>query len=358
MANTLIAYKQLNLVGKLVDADISSSAAIATAKLAEGTLFAKKNVTNIFTANQDLGSNKIINLANGTASNDAVNFGQLDGTRQNLQTQIDSLSAAVAIGLKTPLPFDASVNATFPSMPQGTTYKVTVAGVTSGIKLQVGDTIIYDGAGTTNTPYVVQTNIDEATETVTGTIRIATQAEVTTGTNTTAAVVPAYLQAKLTAFQTSLLSTTDSRYVRFDTSQSLNSTQQTQARTNIGAAADSEVVKLTGNQTIANIKTFTSSPVIPDATASNQAVSKGQMDAAILAAGTTNLIVNETPSGLINGSNTVYNLANTPVVGKVLVFLNGQQIYVTNDYTISGATITFVTAPESGDVIRSTYVKA
>lgn len=37
------------------------------------------------------------------------------------------------------------------------------------------------------------------------------------------------------------------------------------ARASLGAAADSEVVKLTGNQTVAGTKTFSSAPVVPDA---------------------------------------------------------------------------------------------
>lgn len=49
-------------------------------------------------------------------------------------------------------------------------------------------------------------------------------------------------------------------FVRYDTTQSLNSTQQGNARGNIGAAADTAVVKLSGNQSIAGIKTHSSAP--------------------------------------------------------------------------------------------------
>lgn len=52
-----------------------------------------------------------------------------------------------------------------------------------------------------------------------------------------------------------------------------------EARTDIGAAADAEVVKLTGDQTIAGVKTFSSAPVIPDAAAAQNPVSKAQLDA-------------------------------------------------------------------------------
>ena len=113
----------------------------------------------------------------------------------NTNNRLDTLESTVTNGLKTPIAFDASANATFPSQTKGFTYKVTVAGTTSGIALQVGDTIIYDTTG--NTPFVVQANVDSSTTTVTGLIMLATQAEVDTGTNSTKAVVPSTLQSKL-----------------------------------------------------------------------------------------------------------------------------------------------------------------
>lgn len=70
------------------------------------------------------------------------------------------------------------------------------------------------------------------------------------------------------------------------------------------------------------------------------------------------LVTRETPSGTINGSTTVFTLANTPVTGTEMVFLNGilQDAGAGNDYTISGASVTFLTAPLSGDKLRATYV--
>lgn len=65
----------------------------------------------------------------------------------------------------------------------------------------------------------------------------------------------------------------------------------------------------------------------------------------------------EIPTGLINGSNVTFTLANTPVSGSEHVYRNGllQESGAGNDYTISGATITFLTAPLTGDKIRVTY---
>lgn len=72
----------------------------------------------------------------------------------------------------------------------------------------------------------------------------------------------------------------------------------------------------------------------------------------------TKYIVRETPTGAVDGVNTTYTLANTPVAGKEMVFLNGvlQEPGVGNDYTISGATITYLSAPFTGDKVRVTYV--
>jgi hypothetical protein len=75
---------------------------------------------------------------------------------------------------------------------------------------------------------------------------------------------------------------------------------------------------------------------------------------------TAKFITRETPSGTINGSNTAFTLANTPISGSEQVFLNGllQEPGAGNDYTISGGTITYLTAPISGDRLRVTYMIA
>ncbi len=72
-----------------------------------------------------------------------------------------------------------------------------------------------------------------------------------------------------------------------------------------------------------------------------------------------NVVTREVPSGLVNGSNTTYTLANTPVVGTEQVYLNGILLDVGagNDYTISGATITMLVTPQTNDKLRVTYLK-
>jgi hypothetical protein len=72
-----------------------------------------------------------------------------------------------------------------------------------------------------------------------------------------------------------------------------------------------------------------------------------------------NIVTRETPTGLVNGANTTFTLAATPTAGTEEVFLNGilQEPGAGNDYTISGATITYLTAPATGDRIRVNYRK-
>ena len=72
----------------------------------------------------------------------------------------------------------------------------------------------------------------------------------------------------------------------------------------------------------------------------------------------TNFVDEEVPSGLINGSNTTYTLANTPTAGTVKVYLNGQRLRAGgNDYTFSGTTITMVSAPLTGEYLVVDYRK-
>ena len=72
-----------------------------------------------------------------------------------------------------------------------------------------------------------------------------------------------------------------------------------------------------------------------------------------------NFVDKEIPSGTINGANVTFTLANTPAVGSEHVFLNGvfQESGSGNDYTITGSTITYLSAPLTGEKVRVTYRK-
>lgn len=70
-------------------------------------------------------------------------------------------------------------------------------------------------------------------------------------------------------------------------------------------------------------------------------------------------VVSEVPSGTIDGSNPTFTIANTPVAGTLQLYRNGirQRVGASNDYTLSGTTITFNTGaiPGSGDWLLADY---
>jgi fiber protein len=72
-----------------------------------------------------------------------------------------------------------------------------------------------------------------------------------------------------------------------------------------------------------------------------------------------NIVTRETPTGTINGANTTFTLAATPTAGTEEIFLNGLLLEpgAGNDYTISGATITMLVIPQTGDRLKANYRK-
>jgi hypothetical protein len=67
--------------------------------------------------------------------------------------------------------------------------------------------------------------------------------------------------------------------------------------------------------------------------------------------------VRETPAGNVDGLNAAFALANAPVASTVQVYVNGLLQEPTEDYSLSGQTVTFVAAPLTGDRVRAIYFK-
>lgn len=66
----------------------------------------------------------------------------------------------------------------------------------------------------------------------------------------------------------------------------------------------------------------------------------------------------ETPAGLLNGTNAVFTLANSPIPAvSLLLYRNGMLQKASVDYTLSGNTVTFGNGslPQSGDVLVASY---
>lgn len=70
-----------------------------------------------------------------------------------------------------------------------------------------------------------------------------------------------------------------------------------------------------------------------------------------------NFIDNETPSGDINGINTIFTLSQTPVSGSEHLYLNGllQDSGMDLDYTIVGRVIEFNVPPKTGSAMLCSY---
>ena len=107
-------------------------------------------------------------------------------------------------------------------------------------------------------------------------------------------------------------------------------------------ATDATVIHNTGNETLAGIKTFSSSPVVPDATVANQAASKGQMDAADAATlasaesyaknytdtqNNVQTIVDVTGGRALGGANTYTNSTGLPITVMAQLSLAGGSVY-------------------------------
>ena len=70
-------------------------------------------------------------------------------------------------------------------------------------------------------------------------------------------------------------------------------------------------------------------------------------------------VFNETPTGVVNGSNTAFTLAFAPASSSQQLFLNGQLLEpgAGNDYTIATTAVTMLFAPIAGDKLRVNYIK-
>jgi hypothetical protein len=70
------------------------------------------------------------------------------------------------------------------------------------------------------------------------------------------------------------------------------------------------------------------------------------------------VVVRDATNGVPDGILTDFDLTQTPFLNSEEVFLNGilQEPGIGNDYTISGATITFSNAPFAGDRVRVKYI--
>ena len=192
---------------------------VSTGKLADGAVTTIKIGANqvTFAKMQQLNDLKLIGNVSGAAANPAevsiITSTSLTGAANTnlpstlaVKTYVDGLVGGLG---NLEGGWDAS-SGTFPtgSTPVAGTKKgdywyVTVAGTTGGVAFNVGDVIIakIDGASTTLASDWIQleVNRDQATESVLGLVKIATQTQTNTGTDDTTAVTPLKLKTLLDA---------------------------------------------------------------------------------------------------------------------------------------------------------------
>ena len=301
-------------------------------------------------------------LAAGTLDKTAVGLGNVDNTSDAnkpvstaTQTALDAKQAAsekgqangyasLDSGGKVPvsqLPnsimeyqgvWDASTNT--PTLANGTgspgdVYRVSASGTALSLSFVVGDYVIYNGSTWE------KSDTTDAVSSVAGRTGDVTLTSTDVGLgnvdNTSDANKPvsSATQTALDAKQATITAGTTSQYFRGD------KTFQT---------LDSSAVGL-GN--------------VNNTSDANKPVSSATQTALNAKLGAINYVVRETPSGAVNGTNTGFSLGDAPVTGSESVFLNGilQEPGSGNDYTISGDTITYLSAPVTGDRIRVSYLR-
>lgn len=101
---------------------------------------------------------------------------------------------------------------------------------------------------------------------------------------------------------------------------------------------------------------LTGTPTAPTAATTDSSTTIATTAFVKTAAGTQSIVDNETPAGTINGSNVTFTLASTPATNSLMLYKNGIRLKPGGaDYTLSGNTITFVTAPPTGAVLLADY---
>ena len=345
-----------------VTSDRIAASTITDDRLA--TSYIKADGSREFTGSQSMGNNKITNLAEPTSSNDAATKSYVDALIQG---------------------FDWKQSVRAATTSNGTLSSSFSAGSTiDGVTLSAGDRILVKDQtnGAENGIYVVNasgapTRADDANASAElsagATVFISeggtngnSSWSVTTDDPITLGTTPiTFTQVAggslYSAGDGLTLNGSAFDIVAADSSLTVNSDT---VQVNVGDGSlevnnGLRVKQGTGGQVyIAN-----SSGVLTPTTLSGDVSSVSNTGAVTLSATTVvktaNYVVRETPSGLVNGANATFNLANAPVNGTEQVFLNGilQDPGSGNDYTISGSTVTFVSAPTTGDKIRVTYLK-
>lgn len=389
MATTQIDGGRQIKAGTITNTEIASGAAIALSKLAEAVIQADGG--QAFTADQSLGGNKLTNVGTPSSATDAATKGYVDSVAEGLDVKLSVRAASTG-----------NVNiASAPSSIDGIT-------LTSGDRVLLKDQstgsqngiYVFNGAGSAMTRASdadtsaevtpgMFTFVEEGTANGDSGWVLTTDAPITLGTTalsfsqfSSAASITAGAGLTRTgntidvvAGDSSLDVQADSVAVALNSSGGLETSTGVRVKLNgstldrsssglkvadAGVTETQLATSVAGNGLAGGGGTALSVNVDNSTLEINSdalRVKDAGITSAKLGAGARRA-VREAPSGSINGSNTTFTLANTPVAGSEEGFLNGilQEPGAGNDYTISGSTITYLTAPLTGDRLRFSYM--
>jgi hypothetical protein len=347
-------------LGTITDGQISPSAAIALTKLIKAVITADGTVA--YTGAQSFGGNKATNLAQGTSPNDAVTLAQV-------QALLMGISPLLSVQAMTTGAETYTISGGNVTQINGT----VIDGIST---LVVGDRILVknapasSGVGTadvSNAGTLVPAN---GTYTLTGvTPNLTMVRDSTSVTPLSGTVNPAgkivYSEAGTANKSVGAIvvnpATPDTPFIYGTTNMQWGKLISAGGTvTTLSVASANGLAGTVANPATTPIITLTTTItglLKGNATAISAAVAGTDY------VGPANWVANETPGGTINNTNKIFTLANTPntnVSSPLMLYQNGQLLDPTDDYSLSGTTITLINAPSSSptlDKLRAYYWK-